>query len=176
MRSLQCLLSLRSLLCGAGPLSETAAFQHLPSLGQALQQLGQQWRGVKKQANEVGDWRRRHQQTSEQHAGGCLSCACIAEPPNLHTPVRHVALCRSVSMCTGCDRSPCLPQTQKRPPPFAPPFPPPLCHYLLQLRVGNVIEHQGKLLQVVSLQNRAMGVSVSPIALLPACGAQRASV
>lgn len=77
MRSLQCLLSLRSLLCGAGPLSETAAFQHLPSLGQALQQLGQQWRGVKKQANE--------------------------------------------------------------------------------LRVGNVIEHQGKLLQVVSLQNRAMG-------------------
>ncbi|KAL4458372.1 hypothetical protein ABPG75_013237 [Micractinium tetrahymenae] len=73
----QRLLSLRSLLCGAGPLSEAAAFQHLPSLGQALQQLGQQWRGVKKQANE--------------------------------------------------------------------------------LRVGNVIEHQGKLLQVVSLQNRAMG-------------------
>ena len=28
-----------------------------------------------------------------------------------------------------------------------------------QLRVGNVIEHNGKLMQVVSLQNRAMGVS-----------------
>ncbi|KAL4429613.1 hypothetical protein ABPG77_008662 [Micractinium sp. CCAP 211/92] len=77
MRSLQQLLSLRSLLCEAGPLSEAAAFQHPGSLIQALQQLGQQWRGVKKQANE--------------------------------------------------------------------------------LRVGNVIEHQGKLLQVVSLQNRAMG-------------------
>lgn len=32
-------------------------------------------------------------------------------------------------------------------------------YHLLQLRVGNVIEHNGKLLQVVSLQNRAMGVS-----------------
>lgn len=31
----------------------------------------------------------------------------------------------------------------------------------LQLRVGHVIEHNGKLLQIVSLQNRAMGVSVA---------------
>ncbi|PSC68390.1 Elongation factor P [Micractinium conductrix] len=83
MRGLQQLLTLRSLLCGAGALSlslsESAAFpQALPSLAQALQQLGGvQARGVKKQANE--------------------------------------------------------------------------------LRIGNVIEHNGKLLQVVSMQNRAMG-------------------
>lgn len=63
MRSLQQLLSLRSLLCEAGPLSEAAAFQHPGSLIQALQQLGQQWRGVKKQANEVG-------KVTAQNSGG----------------------------------------------------------------------------------------------------------
>ena len=39
----------------------------------------------------------------------------------------------------------------------------------LQLRVGNVIEHNGKLLQVVSLQNRAMGVRGVPRRSLMHC-------
>jgi hypothetical protein len=39
----------------------------------------------------------------------------------------------------------------------------------VQLRVGNVIEHNGKLLQVVSLQNRAMGVGRGMPHAPPAC-------
>ncbi|PRW59876.1 Elongation factor P [Chlorella sorokiniana] len=50
-RSVQQLLSLRALLCGAAqPLGEAVVYgQTLPSLSQALQQL----RGIKKQANEL---------------------------------------------------------------------------------------------------------------------------
>lgn len=135
MRGLQQLLTLRSLLCGAGALSlslsESAAFpQALPSLAQALQQLGGvQARGVKKQANEV----------SHQLSGGGSSAAA---PPPPGTGSRG----NFQSLAT-----PACPQPRQTHL---------LCVYkCVQLRIGNVIEHNGKLLQVVSMQNRAMGVS-----------------
>lgn len=75
----------------------------------------------------------------------CIGCS-TASSCNLP------AIARSGQRCSASPHAPNRPRVPRRRPC--------LPRRLLQLRVGNVIEHQGKLLQVVSLQNRAMGVSL----------------